>query len=118
MKAFLGRLGKHGQGPPRGTLAVASSFLFGQFLLLLEPATIFKFPGSSSAKSLLTFPEIDTGLKAMSPHYPMSYTLCLPPLQHPYSRTAACPESLNLEEVHRIPGLSSLLGTVDPTGHF
>ena len=70
MKAFLGRLGKHRQGPPRGTLAVAGSVLFGQFLLLLEPATIFKFPGSSSAKSLLTFPEIDTGLKVMSPHYP------------------------------------------------
>ena len=49
---------------------MAGSFLFGQFLLLLEPATIFKFPGSSSAKSLLTFPEIDTGLKVMSPHYP------------------------------------------------
>ena len=49
---------------------MTGSFLFGQFLLPLEPATIFKFPGSSSAKSLLTFPEIDTGLKVMSPHYP------------------------------------------------
>ena len=56
-KSFLDRLGKNGQGPPRGTLAVGGSFVFGRFLLQLEPARSFQFPSSSSAKALLPFSE-------------------------------------------------------------
>lgn len=56
-----------------GTLAVAGSFAFGRFLFPLEPAAIFQFPSSSSAKLPLTFPETDPRRQGMclhSPHLP------------------------------------------------